>query len=150
MTIAAQLMYLSDRRPVICPFTGLTAKYRHPSTMIPYATLAEFKQIEALLANRYVWSTGGGCWLGGEEDVCADGMEGIEGWKEAVHGGWLGGHRLSALEKTTDMFVDESGIQGMPAKRRKSSISVSNVDEDHVSRLTKPYTRGKGKGKRKS
>jgi hypothetical protein len=94
------------RRPPRCPFTGKVAKYRHPATMIPYADVGGYKEIEALLQNRYLWSEGG-FWLGGEEDLGAPEAEEIEGWKEACLGGWMGGFPL-------DLGVD-ARVEGVEA-----------------------------------
>lgn len=86
------------KRPAICPFTGRPAKYRHPETMIPYATPEGYKQIEALLQQRYCWSAEANCWFGGEADAWAEGMDEIDGWAEAVNGGWWEGKPLPEPE----------------------------------------------------
>ncbi|WRT67603.1 uncharacterized protein IL334_004575 [Kwoniella shivajii] len=92
-----------NRKPPICAFTGLPAKYRHPTTMIPYATAEGYKHIQALLQERYKYDDGG-WWLGGEEDVRADGMEGVEGWWEATNGGWMDGKEIpEPVEKMEQM-----------------------------------------------
>lgn len=93
-----------NRRPPLCPFTGKPAKYRHPTTMIPYADVRGYREIEALLRNRYVWSEGG-FWVGGEEDVAAEGAEEIEGWRDAVHGGWMAGLAIPPDEEEEDPDV---------------------------------------------
>ncbi|WWC88868.1 uncharacterized protein L201_003783 [Kwoniella dendrophila CBS 6074] len=107
-----QLKYIPARmRPInrrlpICPFTGLPAKYRHPATMIPYATKEGFQQIEALLHERYKYDAGG-WWIGGEEDIHAEGMEGVEGWWEAVNGGWLGGNEIPPEPEPEEVVQEE-------------------------------------------
>ena len=139
------VLTLSDRRPILCPFTGLPAKYRHPGTMIPYATLEGYRQIEALIANRYIWSQSGGCWMGGEEDLAAEGVEEVEGWREAIGGGWLGGQQVSEwAEKSSVKAVTDVG--GARDKRRKSDVETSSLhDEDLVLVKKRPV-----KDKRKS
>nr|XP_019000863.1 uncharacterized protein I203_06505 [Kwoniella mangroviensis CBS 8507]OCF64324.1 hypothetical protein I203_06505 [Kwoniella mangroviensis CBS 8507] len=132
-----------NRKPPICPFTGLPARYRHPSTSIPYATKEGYNQIEALLAERYKYDVGG-WWVGGEEDVCADGMEGVEGWWEAVNGGWLGGREIPEEEVPEQleevdipMNIEFEDVKGK-RKRSKDSQSATPV----------PATkRAKGKGR---
>jgi vacuolar protein sorting-associated protein 72 len=96
-----------NRRPPTCPFTGRPAKYRHPTTMIPYATRQGYREIEALLANRYVWNEEGGCWMGGEEDVMTEGMDEVEGWREAVMGGWLAGEQLVEEVQEEEELAEE-------------------------------------------
>ncbi|KAK8858422.1 hypothetical protein IAR55_002649 [Kwoniella newhampshirensis] len=119
-----------NRRPPTCPFTGLPAKYRHPTTMIQYATAEGYKEIEALLQNRYVWNEESSCWMGGEEDVHAEGVEEIAGWWEAVNGGWLGGIEIP----------DEEGVEE-PQIEDEVPIEVEEVQP-----LEQPKTKGKGRG----
>lgn len=112
--------------------------------MIPYATLDGYRQIEALIANRYVWSESG-FWLGGEEDVFAEGVQEVEGWNEAVGGGWLGGRRVE--KRASEMVVVEP-VDNSQAKRRRTSeigLEVVGAEAIHV-----PKKGGKGKGKRKA
>ena len=139
------LMYL-DRRPVLCPFTGLPAKYRHPATNIPYATIEGYRQIEALLANRYVWSEFAGCWLGGEEDLCADGAEEVEGWKEAVSGGWIGGRQIrERKERIAEQEIsDEADVERWPGKRRRTGRGTPGVEQGLVV-PNKATAKGRGK-----
>ncbi|CAG8605548.1 872_t:CDS:2 [Ambispora gerdemannii] len=40
----------------ICPFTGLTAKYKDPETGIPYATVDAYKKLQRILSHEFVWS----------------------------------------------------------------------------------------------
>jgi vacuolar protein sorting-associated protein 72 len=72
--------------------------------MIPYADVRGYKEIEAMLQNRYVWSEGG-FWVGGEEDLSADGVEEVEGWREAIHGGWMGGFAIPPEEEEEEPIV---------------------------------------------
>jgi len=129
-----QVKYIPARnRPVIrrrprCPFTGKIAKYRHPSTMIPYADVDGYRHIEDLLRNRYVWSEGG-FWVGGEEDMGAGGVEDVDGWVEAVHGGWMGGFPLPepvAVQEgqgVEEVEVVQEEVVAEPVKRGKKRMS---------------------------
>ncbi|OCF43971.1 hypothetical protein I317_02241 [Kwoniella heveanensis CBS 569] len=126
------------RRPPICPFTGLPAKYRHPTTMIPYANAEGYKSIEALLANRYMYDQGG-WWLGGEEDVHAERVDEVEGWWEATNGGWLGGHVIPS--------EPESEPEPVPAPEPEV---VAEAGDEEVAGAEEQFEVGpKGKGKRK-
>lgn len=109
------------RRPPRCPFTGKKAKYRHPTTMIPYADVSGYKEIEALLQNRYIWSEGG-FWLGSEEDLGAPEAEAIEGWREACHGGWMGGFPfdVGVADEVGESVVDEV-VE--PVKKSRKRVS---------------------------
>jgi hypothetical protein len=105
-----------NRRPPLCPFTGKIAKYRHPTTMIPYADVSGYREIEALLRNRYTWSEAG-FWVGGEEDVSADGVGDVEGWNEAVNGGWMAGfpipepeHEAEVVDEEADAEAEDTGV----------------------------------------
>jgi vacuolar protein sorting-associated protein 72 len=108
-----------NRRPPVCPFTGLPAKYRHPETLIPYAAPQGYREIEALLANRYVWNEEGGCWMGGEEDAVADGVEEVPGWREAMMGGWLAGKEIVEEPITEDVQMEEPEQEETPSKGKK-------------------------------
>ncbi|WVF69275.1 hypothetical protein IAT40_004051 [Kwoniella sp. CBS 6097] len=124
------------RRPPTCPFTGLPAKYRHPTTMIPYATAEGYKAIEGLLANRYRYDQGG-WWLGGEEDVHADGMDEIEGWWGAVNGGWLGGVEIPPEpEPELEPIPDGHVVTEVPDQEMAEPVQQIDVEP-------------KGKAKRK-
>ncbi|KIR60310.1 hypothetical protein I314_03601 [Cryptococcus bacillisporus CA1873] len=88
-----------NRQIPLCPFTNLPAKYRHPTTLIPFATKDGYQAIEALLLNRYEWVEQGGWWGAGEGDVWADGMEAVEGLDKGFGiGGWYAGERLGPPE----------------------------------------------------
>ena len=111
------------RRPPRCPFTGKKAKYRHPTTMIPYADVSGYKEIEALLQNRYVWSEGG-FWAGGEEDMGATEAEEVEGWREACHGGWIGGSPVDlGGEEEGGMVMAEEEVVAEPVKKGRKRAS---------------------------
>ncbi|KAG9296225.1 hypothetical protein G9A89_014817 [Geosiphon pyriformis] len=43
-------------KKVLCPFTGLAAKYKDPKSGIPYATVDAYKRLLRLLNHDYVWS----------------------------------------------------------------------------------------------
>jgi len=141
-----------DRRPVLCPFTGLPAKYRHPSTMIPYATIEGHREIEALIANRYVWSQGGGCWLGGEEDVGAEGVEEVVCWREAVNGGWIGESQVGEVGRKLagGMASPEDDGARRPGKRRKIGLGSPEVDDVITVQVGKGSAKGKGKSRARS
>ncbi len=117
--------------------------------MIPYATLDGYRQIEALIANRYVWSESGGCWLGGEEDACADGIADLEGWNEAVNADWIGGRRIAGFagRETAEEITQIEVEDGRPkAKRRKSSFGTP---AEEIAATVKGSLKGKSKGKAK-
>jgi hypothetical protein len=126
------------RRPPRCPFTGKIAKYRHPSTMIPYADVSGYKEIEALLQNRYIWSEGG-FWVGGEEDVGAPEAEVIEGWREAMNGGWLGGFSIPPEEGVGEMEVVEEVAEPVKKGRKRGSEAAGGVQGSY---------RGKKRGRK--
>jgi hypothetical protein len=124
-----------NRRRPRCPFTGKIAKYRHPATMIPYADVGGYQQIEALLKNRYLWSDGA-FWLGGEEDLAAPEAEEIEGWREAMHGGWMGGLPIPQDEvedppEEAEVEVEEE-ILAEPVKKGRKRMSEAAPAEAGV------------------
>lgn len=155
-------MLTSDRRPVICPFTGVQARYRHPQTNTPYATVEGYKQIQALLQHRYMWDEDTSVWYGGEEDMWADGVENVEGWAEAVHGGWMGGKEIDQPEAAIEEEVmeadndaeiemeaeadveEEAAPASSKGKKRKAAGSVDAPAAKKAKAKTKA---GKGKGK---
>ncbi|WWC62383.1 uncharacterized protein I303_104979 [Kwoniella dejecticola CBS 10117] len=166
-----------NRKKPMCPFTGLPAKYRHPGTMIPYATSEGYKHIEGLLRQRYKYDEGG-WWLGGEEDMHAEGMEGVEGWWEATNGGWLAGKRIPEPEPQSEEEIvqeeekveeveeepleevvrgkrkrgkDSQSATPVPAKKRgKGRASTVVIEEsEQVSTAAKTKSKGKSKGKSK-
>ncbi|ODN95909.1 hypothetical protein L198_04528 [Cryptococcus wingfieldii CBS 7118] len=105
-----------NRIPPLCPFTGLPARYRHPLTLTPYANAEGYAAIQDLLAERYVWNGEGMCWMGGEEEQWADGMEEVEGWAEAVGLGWRGGEEL--VKREVELNGKKRGREGEPAPKR--------------------------------
>jgi len=91
--------------------------------MIPYADVSGYKEIEALLHNRYVWSEGG-FWAGGEEDMGATEAEEVEGWREACHGGWMGGFPVDlGVEEEGGMVLEEEVVVAEPVKKGKKRAS---------------------------
>ncbi|KAF8310842.1 YL1-domain-containing protein [Clavulina sp. PMI_390] len=75
----------SLRKPTQCQITGLSARYSHPSSGIPYANLTAYRTIESLLRHQYVWSEGLDCYVG--DDHRTEGATGVpDGWSEAVMG----------------------------------------------------------------
>jgi vacuolar protein sorting-associated protein 72 len=152
----------TDRRPVICPFTGVQAKYRHPQTNTPYATVEGYKQIQALLQHRYVWDEDSSVWYGGEEDLWADGVGNVEGWAQAVHGGWMGGKEIEQPEEAVEeesMEVEnqpeaeeeaeaEVEEEAAPAKSKGKKRKAAEGVEAPAAKKAKGKTKaGKGKGK---
>ncbi|OWZ68802.1 hypothetical protein AYX14_05382 [Cryptococcus neoformans] len=99
-----------NRQIPLCPFTNLPAKYRHPTTRIPFATKEGYGEIEALLRNRYEWVEPGGWWGAGEGDVWADGMGGVRGLEVGPGiGGWYAGERLGGEVEEGDGDGDGDG-----------------------------------------
>lgn len=98
-------------KTVFCPITGLPAKYRHPSTNVPYATAHAYKMINALMAERYVYSADLGAWMGAEDGEHAEGVMEVEGWEAAVHGGWNHGRRIGeeVADQQQDGEVEDDG-----------------------------------------
>ncbi|CAG8794258.1 5913_t:CDS:1, partial [Racocetra fulgida] len=43
-------------KKVLCPFTGLIAKYKDSKTGIPYANVEAYSRIQKLLQHKYIWS----------------------------------------------------------------------------------------------
>ncbi|WWC70597.1 uncharacterized protein I206_104548 [Kwoniella pini CBS 10737] len=122
-----------NRKKPICPFTGLPAKYRHPTTMIPYANSEGYKHIEGLLHNRYKYDEGG-WWLGGEEDMHAEGMEAVEGWWEASNGGWLAGKEIpEPEEEPVEEVIEDEPVEEpveedtLKGKRKRGKTSQSET-----------------------
>ncbi|ORX40261.1 YL1 nuclear protein-domain-containing protein [Kockovaella imperatae] len=156
-----------NRRPTISPFSGKTAKYKHPDTGIPYCSIEEYKQIQALLDHRYVWSEDLGIWLGGEEDVPADGAAEIPGWREAVHGGWLGGKEITSQkiepEPEPEVLLEEEDVMDVDVvpeddptpvetvkpkgKRQKKDIMKGKVKHGKSDKSVKQGTSASGKAK---
>ncbi|GAN00838.1 vacuolar protein sorting-associated protein 72 homolog [Mucor ambiguus] len=67
-------------RPVICPITGQVAKYKDPSTGIPYANITAFQIIRACLHHDMRWASTSGIYLG--YIPSAKGVP--EGWDAAI------------------------------------------------------------------
>jgi hypothetical protein len=144
-----------NRRPPTCPFTGRPAKYRHPTTMIPYSNPQGYREIEALLANRYVWSDEGGCWMGGEEDVMAEGVDEVEGWREAVMGGWLAGEQLVEEVQEEEEVAEEPLPEPEPQPEPEPEV-VEEIQAIPASKSKKrkapaaeKSTKSAGKGKKR-
>ena len=83
--------------------------------------------------------------MGGEEDLAAEGVEEVEGWREAVGGGWLGGQQVSEWAENSSVKA-VTNVGGARDKRRKSDVETSSLhDEDLVLVKKRPV-----KDKRKS
>ncbi|KAF1797560.1 YL1 nuclear family DNA-binding protein [Mucor lusitanicus] len=67
-------------RPVICPITGEVAKYKDPSTGIPYANITAYQVIRACLHHEMRWAPASGIYLG--YIPSAKGVP--EGWDAAI------------------------------------------------------------------
>ncbi|KAL7318425.1 hypothetical protein PS15m_001672 [Mucor circinelloides] len=67
-------------RPVICPITGEVAKYKDPSTGIPYANITAYQVIRACLHHEMRWASTSGIYLG-----YVPSAKGVpEGWDAAI------------------------------------------------------------------
>lgn len=129
-----------NRRVTICPITGQIAKYRHPASNIPYASAAAYKQIEAVLAQRYIWSADASCWLGGEEDVFAEGLEDVPEWRDAMHGGWMGGRAVQKTERQVESATkDEAGE--VEAERSRGKRKALEMPAESSRRAAKHRTK---------
>ncbi|ORE06328.1 YL1-domain-containing protein [Rhizopus microsporus var. microsporus] len=51
-------------KPILCPISGETAKYRDPCTAVPFANLDAYKVIKSCLDNQMNWSPTLGIYLG--------------------------------------------------------------------------------------
>ncbi|CEP10011.1 hypothetical protein [Parasitella parasitica] len=67
-------------RPVVCPITGEVAKYKDPSTGIPYANITAYQIIKACLYHEMRWAPASGIYLG--YIPSAKGVP--EGWDSAI------------------------------------------------------------------
>ncbi|CAG8628361.1 12671_t:CDS:2, partial [Dentiscutata heterogama] len=53
----AKLFQEWKKKPqILCPFTGLIAKYKDSKTGIPYANVEAYSRIQKLLQHKYIWS----------------------------------------------------------------------------------------------
>lgn len=67
-------------RPVVCPITGQVAKYKDPSTGIPYANITAYQVIRACLHHDMRWASTSGIYLG-----YVPSAKGVpEGWDAAI------------------------------------------------------------------
>ena len=48
----------------MCVLTGLTARYRDPTTGVKYANATAFKKLKQLRQHKYRWSSMLGCYIG--------------------------------------------------------------------------------------
>lgn len=93
------------------------------------------------MAHRYVWSGAAGAWVGGEEDMMAEGARDITAWRPATQGGWIGGKQLPPPVH----LENEDDIQEMEREALEEGDAEEEEDPEEVIRVAK-----KGKGKRKS
>ncbi|RHZ87951.1 hypothetical protein Glove_27g38 [Diversispora epigaea] len=62
-------------KKVICPFTGLIAKYKDPKTGIPYANVEAYSRIRnLLLEHKYVWSHTYSAYINNTDQLPAKGI----------------------------------------------------------------------------
>ncbi|KAI9314132.1 YL1 nuclear protein-domain-containing protein [Dichotomocladium elegans] len=73
---------LRPTKPMLCPITGLPARYKDPKTNVPYANLDAYKKIQACLSNQMVWSPGMKLYVG--EPIGAANVP--NGWYPAIAG----------------------------------------------------------------
>lgn len=108
-------------KPLICPITGLPAKYRDPKTSIPYASKEAFQTIRACLNNQMVWSATHGIYLG--EPIGAKGVP--DGWEQMMRGKLCG---------MADWQLDDGSFQypewypkpeSTPRRKRQTSSNAS-------------------------
>lgn len=141
----------ADRKRPRDPLTGTPAPYRHPGSMVPYSSTESYATLQAILANRYVF-TPEGIWAGGEADMAAEGAEEIPGWKEACARGWLDGKRIPEDEPEPEPPVEE------PEEEAEEEEEVEEEEEEPQEtkrgakrRKTEPAkSKAKGKGKAKA
>lgn len=133
----------TDRQIPLCPFTNLPAKYRHPTTLIPFATKEGYQAIEALLRNRYEWVEPGGWWGVGEGDVVADGMGGVDGLEAGPGiGGWYAGERVDRLSRSEPREGQEQehghGQETTPADgQMEEKIGIKRARESQTATKSK-------------
>ena len=111
-----------------------------------------------------MWDEDTSVWYGGEEDMWADGVENVEGWAEAVHGGWMGGKEIDqpaeameeevtkaendaeeGMEAEVDADVEEE-VAPAPSKGKKRK-AAGGVDAPAAKKAKGKTKAGKGKGK---
>lgn len=63
----------------LCAITGNSARYRDPTTGVPYANMAAFKKLKELQQHRYQWSSMLGCYVGRAGQVARGVPEGFLG-----------------------------------------------------------------------
>ncbi|TXT13442.1 hypothetical protein VHUM_00809 [Vanrija humicola] len=142
-----------NRRPPLDLMTGQPARYRHPSTGMPYTSTESFKTLEALLAQRYVWSPAG-WWAGGEADMGAEGVDDVPGWREAVAGGWLNGHEVvEEVDVPEEELIEIEEDAEEDAAEAEAEDGEEEEEEDEDEEEAPPSKRrktAKGKGKAKA
>lgn len=72
------------RKPLVCPITGLPARYKDPRTGVPYANKEAYQVIQRIARHEFVWSGVLGAYV---QDVGQEAPRGApEGWKRAEVG----------------------------------------------------------------
>ncbi|CAJ0638771.1 5001_t:CDS:2 [Entrophospora sp. SA101] len=61
-------------KKIICPFTGLPAKYKDPKSGIPYANMEAYSRIQKLMNHQYIWYGKGCVYLNGPDQPPAKGV----------------------------------------------------------------------------
>ena len=119
--------------------------------MIPYSSVEEYKEIQALLKHRYMWSEEASAWFGGEEDESAEGAQEISGWRDALHGGWMGGKEVS--DEVDENVVEEDELPrveveetGRKGKRKGDVAEAKPNKKSKGGRGMETGGRGKGRG----
>ncbi|BEI84000.1 hypothetical protein CcaverHIS002_0406040 [Cutaneotrichosporon cavernicola] len=142
-----------NRKPPTDPLTGLPARYRHPESMVPYASAESYQVLQALLENRYVW-TEGGWWGGGEGDVAAEGVEEIPGWKEACVRGWVAGKRVGEEGEMIEVDGEEveevemEGEEGEEVGEEGEAEAEAEGEEEMEEEVEAVVGKGKSKARR--
>ncbi|BEJ14984.1 hypothetical protein CspHIS471_0407510 [Cutaneotrichosporon sp. HIS471] len=139
-----------NRKPPTDPLTGLPARYRHPESMVPYASAESYQVHQALLENRYVW-TEGGWWGGGEGDVAAEGVEEIPGWKEACVRGWVAGKRVGEEGEVIEVDgeeVEEVEMEGEEGEEVEEEGEGEEEMEEEEEEEVEVVGKGKSRARR--
>jgi vacuolar protein sorting-associated protein 72 len=63
----------------LCPITSLPARYRDPSTGVPYANAYAYRKLQDLKKHQFIWSSMLGCFVGASGIVARGVPEGFSG-----------------------------------------------------------------------
>ena len=98
-----------------------------------------------------MWNEEASAWYGGEADLGADGVEEVEGWAEAVHGGWFEGQEI-VMEPTPEVVPEpEAEATPEPKKRgpKRKSMAVEPKSNKRSKQATDPVSSPATHGSRK-